>query len=53
MSSRPGDDFGAASRSYGSGRPLFADVVKPHSLELVSSLAFADGVVSLVYRRPR
>jgi dihydrofolate reductase len=37
----------------GSGRPLFADVAKPRSLELVSSTAFADGPVSLVYRRPR
>ncbi len=37
----------------GTGRTLFADVAKPRSLELVSSTAFADGVVSLVYRRSR
>jgi len=36
----------------GTGRTLFADVA-PRQLELVSSSGFADGSVSLVYRRPR
>lgn len=37
----------------GSGKRLFADIAKPRELELVSSTAFAEGVVTLVYRRRR
>jgi dihydrofolate reductase len=37
----------------GSGRSLFADVAKPSELELVSSTAFGNGMVGLVYRRCR
>jgi dihydrofolate reductase len=37
----------------GTGRTLFADVARPRQPELVSSSGFADGSVSLVYRRPR
>jgi dihydrofolate reductase len=31
----------------GAGRPLFADATEPHPLELVSSTAFADGMLVL------
>ena len=37
----------------GSGRALFADVAKPRPLELVSSAIFANGIVGMVYRRPK
>jgi dihydrofolate reductase len=37
----------------GSGKKLFADIGRPRELELVSSSTFADGVVTLVYRRRR
>lgn len=37
----------------GSGRSLFADVIKPRELELVSSTAFGNAIVGLVYRRGR
>jgi dihydrofolate reductase len=36
-----------------SGPRLFADVAKPRPLELVSSTSFGNGMVGLVYRRPR
>jgi dihydrofolate reductase len=35
-----------------SGTPLFADVAQPGQLELVSSRAFANGMLGLTYRRP-
>jgi dihydrofolate reductase len=37
----------------GSGKSLFADVAGPRELELVSTAAFGNGVVGLVYRRRR
>jgi dihydrofolate reductase len=37
----------------GGGTPLFADPANPHPLELVSSTAFAGGVLALAYRRRR
>ncbi len=37
----------------GGGTPLFTDLAKPRELELVSSSSFADGVLTLVYRRRR
>jgi dihydrofolate reductase len=37
----------------GRGQPLFADEDGPRELELVSSTAFGNGVVGLVYRRRR
>jgi dihydrofolate reductase len=36
----------------GDGKRLFAGVGKPRHLELVSSTAFASGVLALTYRRP-
>jgi dihydrofolate reductase len=36
----------------GRGRPLFAEVAKPGEIELVSSTAFGNGMVGLIYRRP-
>jgi dihydrofolate reductase len=36
----------------GSGASLFAEVPRPHGLELVSATGFGNGMVGLVYRRP-
>lgn len=49
------DEYRLAIFPYlaGSGKTLFADVPKPHPLELVSSTAFGNGMVGLVYRRNR
>ena len=37
----------------GGGTPLFTDLAKARQLELVSSTAFAGGMLALVYRRRR
>jgi dihydrofolate reductase len=37
----------------GSGQRLFGDAEKPRAFELASSTSYAEGVVSLVYRRNR
>jgi dihydrofolate reductase len=36
----------------GAGATLFADLPRPQPLEFVSSTAFGNGMVGLVYRRP-
>lgn len=49
------DEYRLKVSSYlaGRGRALFAEVPKPHPLELMSSTTFASGALGLVYRRRR
>jgi dihydrofolate reductase len=45
--------LGVVPGTAGGGPALFADLPRPRPLELVSSTAFANGIVGLTYRRPR
>ena len=45
--------LGIVPGAAGAGPSLFADLPGPRPLELVSSTAFANGIVALTYRRQR
>lgn len=45
--------LGVVPGAAGAGPSLFADLPGPRPLELLSSTAFANGIVALTYRRPR